>query len=75
MKSYDKHMDFKKKKKEYEDFLVAQCWRICLPMKETRIPSLGQEDPHTMGHLSLRATMTEHLCPRAHAVQPEKPAQ
>ena len=27
------------------DFLVAQWQRICLPMQETEVPSLGQEDP------------------------------
>ena len=25
--------------------LVAQWWRPCLPMQETQVPSLGQEDP------------------------------
>ena len=26
-------------------FLVVQWWRICLPMQETRVWSMGQEDP------------------------------
>ena len=30
---------------EFLDFQVAQGSRICLPMQETWVPSLGQEDP------------------------------
>ena len=54
--------------------LMAEWFRICLPMQGTRVWSLGPGDSTAEGRLSQCAT-TKACAPRAHALQQEKPPQ
>ena len=66
---------------------VARCWRICQPVRGMQVQCLIREDPacqgaakpvcHSMEPVpsSPGATAAEALCPRARALQPEKPLQ
>ena len=75
------------KKERNRASLVAQWWRICLSIQGIRVWSLIWENPTCCDTtklgasttepvlLSPGATATEVACPRAHALQQEKPPQ